>query len=779
MFRSSHFKSYLRFLTRNKLYSAITIFGFAFSLSFVILIGLYIRDEYSIDRYHVHKDRIYWMDHDGNENFAAPLAIDLQNRFPEIEAFTRIRNRTGLVQAKENGELAEANFLMVDPAFFQMFSFATIAGDSSTFLHDKNGIVLTESYARTLFGDESAIGKSIASNFQGQLFVCGVVADFERSHLKNPQIVASFELLRGVMGDMYMDTYGSWASGIYLLERRGADLKSRREDISAYMDGHLRVWEGMEKEKIGLHNLRQAYFNTNSLPPDYARTNSPALLIVMMVTGLLILAFAVINYVNLSVAQAGFRMKESALRHLLGAPKREGFGQFILESVFTCVVSLAVAFLLAYLFTPYFQSVLRTDVSLSTGLSPLILVIITTGTILLGLLAGLVPAVVTSRFRLIELTGGKFQRKTKMVYSKGLIVVQYCATIVLLACSVTIVRQVNYMTSGEIGYNTENIVNVSTYLRQSEMNPMREKLLALHGVEQVGFCRFSPASDYNYYPFWDQDENMHLYIQYCGDSVFMQIMGFEVIHRTGVEDPDAVWLSETAWKTFGLSEEAIDFCYVPGDIETHYRIRGKIRDFHNNPFAEKIDPIMILPLQEGERASNLMIRVSPGDPAGTFRRIYDTFAEAGMGGYFKGRFMDQIIADQYTSQTRISRMLGSLTLLALILSSLGMMAMAAYFARQRGKEVAVRKVFGSLTGEVLSLLMLYFMKLVILAFVIAVPITWYLMREWLMGYAYRIDLSWTIFLFAGLTAITIAGLTVFWQSLKTANRNPVLSLRSE
>lgn len=736
----------------------------------------------SIDGFQVNKERIYRLEHNGEDYWPARLSADIQNPYPGVEATTRITTWEDLI-TKGGGqeEVRLEPFLLVDPAFFTIFSYEVREGNPETFLKAQNEVVLTESYARELFGSEPAVGKTIYSlNFPGQqVVVVGVVADFQRSHLKNPHIIASFESLRRINNDAYLDTYDSWGTGIYLLGKPGSDLPAHEAEINAYLDRELNLWDGQDKETVSLNSLRNIYFSAQSNPPAYARTVHPRLILILGITALLILVFAVVNYINLSIAQAGSRAKESAIRRLVGAGKRENFLRFIIEATLMCAVSLVIGLILARSLTPVFQSIMQTQLPLGDSMTATNGLILFGGILLLGFVSGWIPALIISRFNAIEIVRGSFQRKTKMIYSKVLIMIQYCITIGLLASAITITRQLDYMTSGDIGYNKNNIIVVTCYENAPERNGFRDQLLSIPGVETVGYSRAYPSNDYEYNTFQDRNGNNIYYITYCGDSSFMKMLDFDIMHRTGIEDPSAVWLSETAWKSFGLADNAIDFYAFPGVPESYFKIRGKIRDFHNNDFTQGIEPILIKPLQPGQRAAYVLIQVAPGNAEATFARVRDFYDSTDRGGFFDGQFLDAKITSQYQSQIMTSQILSSLTLVAVLLSSLGILAMAIYFSRQRAKEMALRKVFGATNGEVLFMLMTNFVKLTLIAFAIAVPVVWYLMSEWLSEYAYRIPLSWNIFALAGLTTIVIATLTVLWQSLKTANMNPVIAIKLE
>lgn len=303
---------------------------------------------------------------------------------------------------------------------------------------------------------------------------------------------------------------------------------------------------------------------------------------------------------------------------------------------------------------------------------------------------------------------------------------------------------------------------------------LRSQLMAIPGVERVSFVRDYPT-DGGEIEEWTLENDERIQIRrFEGDTAFLSMMGFEVLHRTGVEDAEAVWLNETAWRRLGLAPNATE---VAANSRLKLELKGRIRDFHFEDYTQPVGPVVISTLPSYERPFQILIQVSPGDPYGTRERIRLFNNERTGGDTFDGRFLDERIAAQYDQQRRMAGTIGTLSIVAIVISALGMLAMATYYTRQREREVAVRKVFGSTTGQVLLRVLGSFGKMVAVAFAVAVPIILYLMREWLAGYAYRIPLSWTIFVLAGAVAVFIAGSSVLWQSIRTAHTNPVEVLR--
>lgn len=768
------FKSFLNFLRRNKLFTAINIVGFAISIMFIILLGLYIRREFAVDSFHPLKDRTFRLVHQSGTSVAAFAGPDLESRYPEIEKTVRLYG-TRIEVGNFEGEMFNEDILLADSSFFSVFAFPFVEGNPQGVMPTPQDVVLTESFARKLFGAEPALGKTIKLE-DGTLYnVNGVVRDFGNSHLKNPAVVMPLKNLDALApGTLTYPGYGIFT--LYIVTKPGADLAGKMVEMGEYFKSDQRYMQfhlGFSSDPQ-LEPMEKIYFS-DRYAQNFMRSNDRTFISVLAVTALLILIFAVINYINLSVAQTGFRAKEAAIRRLLGGTRWQLFRGFIVESEILCFVSLLVGLALAALVQPWFIQVMGTDPLLGEGLTWANAGLVFGGVLLLGVFAGCIPAFTITSFQPIEVVRGTFRRRTKMVYSKVLIAFQYCITIVLVGCTITILRQVDYMSQTDMGFEKDYIIRCTNAVSLEQQAGFRDQLMAIPGVMQVAFASSSPDGGGNYKSFTDDEGNNRTIVEFKGDSSYMDMMGFRVLSRTGVPDADAVWMNETAWKKLGLPENATEY----RSKTWNFRIRGRIEDFHFEDFSKPITEAIITPLPPDVRGAVVLVKVSGGDPFGTMERIGKVYNEQAGGNLFDGKFLEQRIALRYENQTRLSSILGSLSLLAIIISALGMLAMSTYFIRQKSQEVAVRKVFGATNREMLGLLMLNFLRLVLIAFVIAAPVIWYLMRDWLAGYAYRIPLSWTIFFLAGVTVSLVAVLTVLWQLLKAIHADPVVSLKNQ
>ena len=789
MLNMFHFRSFFNFLGRNKLFTAINVFGFAVSLVFVILLGLYVQDELSVDSFHANRDRIYRVQYDEGATLSPAFAPTFAERYPEIESWTRIYGpEVSIIEpvAGFTDGKVDARTMYADSSFFTIFSFPLLEGDRSTVMRTRDEAVLSASFARKLFGGEPAVGKSFTTG--GFTYVVsGVAADFEHTHFEPADLILRADNAFRWMGEddcaeSMTELNGGHDYGVYLMGRVNSDLAARltpqEMDRCFKQDLRLGLFTNNEWHNPRIIPLDEVYLSP--LAAHCTRSNNSTYLLMLGATALVILLFAVINYINLSVAQSGFRAQEAAMRRLLGGSRAQLFGNFVTESLLVCAFSFGMALLLAEAVEPWFRDLLQTQVSLAMGMTWKN-VALAAGVVLgVGVLAGLTPAYVLTRFKPIDVVRGTFRRKTKMVYSRVLIVFQYVITIVLIGCTLTIIRQIGFMCHSDLGFDAAQVVACRNRCETAEQQDgVRGELMAIPGVAGVSFSSMAPglgqASGWYFHD--DIEGHNHDLWSYGVDTAYLSVMGIVPLRETGLRQPNGsrIWLNETAWKDLGLAPDATE--YTRAEQERHkFRIAGLVPDFSTGNFAEKRYALLI-EATPGARGRQIFIRVESSDPFAVRDRIGERYNKAFGGNYFDGQFLQQRVEDMYREQRRMSSMVGLFSLLAIVISALGMLAMSTYFMRQRAQEVAVRKVFGATDREVLTRLVMSFLRLVVIAFVVAVPVIWYLMSGWLGGYAYRIPLSWTIFALAGGAAFVIAFGTVLWQSLKATRANPILSIR--
>lgn len=765
------FRAFLNFLDRNKLYTAINIFGFSVSLMFVILLVTYTRQEYAVDQFHSNKERIFRLCNESGSCFAPLIGRDLKARYPEIETYVRLFETDEVATTGERH--LKAKILLSDPDFFRMFSFRLAEGDTAQVLRSKNGALLSESFARNLFPEGNYLDKTVTIKGES-VPVTGILRPFGNSQFVTPDVMLSFEewapLVYGWDGVLKRG-YASASFPLYLMLKPHADLSAKMPDMLSHLKTYYWPYKDDHARELTIIPLTEVYLSNPLYASEQIRIGSKTLINTFFSVAMLILLFAVINYINLSTAQSESRAREMAVRRLLGCSRKALFTRLIVESVLLCILSLLIALLLAGIAEPIFNRILQTHISVSNLFSASNLGIGVVAIILLGLLTGVIPASVITRARPIDVVRGSFRHKTKMVYNKILIGFQYLITIVLLGCTLTMSRQINMMQHADLGFDTAN----KLYLSIPDLNPgqsagLKNRLVQIAGVEDVALARGVPMFGFNNTSDTWHDRPISIQ-RFEGDSSYLKIMGFRILRDNRTDDRKAIWLNETAMQAMELPDSASYCEYFKCPIA------GIVQDFRYRDLTHPAEPCIIEHMQDNYWPWACIIQLTNLDSPVTLRTIERVYREYTGGMPCEYKTYDEVMHQQYAAQQRMSDILFGFTLVAILISALGILAMATYFIRQRSMEIAVRKVFGSTNREVLQRLVLHFVRYVLAAFVIAVPVIWYLMHDWLSQYVLRIPLSWTIFALAGLTALAIAVATVFGQSWRAANSNPVDAIK--
>ena len=765
------FRAFLNFLGRNKLYTAINIFGFSISLMFVILLVTYTRQEYAVDQFHSNKERIFRLCDETDACFAPLIGRDLKARYPEIETYVRLFETDEVATTGERH--LKAKILLSDPDFFRMFSFRLAEGDTAQVLRSKNGALLSESFARNLFPEGDYLDKTVTIKGES-VPVTGILRPFGNSQFVTPDVMLSFEewapLVYGWDGVLKRG-YASASFPLYLMLKPHADLSAKMPDMLSHLKTYYWPYKDDHARELTIIPLTEVYLSNPLYASEQIRIGSKTLINTFFSVAMLILLFAVINYINLSTAQSESRAREMAVRRLLGCSRKALFTRLIVESVLLCILSLLIALLLAGIAEPIFNRILQTHISVSNLFSASNLGIGVVAIILLGLLTGVIPASVITRARPIDVVRGSFRHKTKMVYNKILIGFQYLITIVLLGCTLTMSRQIDMMLHADLGFDTAN----KLYLSIPDLNPgqsagLKNQLLQIAGVENVALVRGVPMLGSNNTSDTWHDRPISIQ-RFEGDSSYLKIMGFRILRDNRTDDRKAIWLNETAMQAMELPDSASYCEYFKCPIA------GIVQDFRYRDLTHPAEPCIIEHTQDNYWPWACIIQLTNLDSPVTLRTIERVYREYTGGMPCEYKTYDEVMHQQYAAQQRMSDILFDFTLVAILISALGILAMATYFIRQRSMEIAVRKVFGSTNREVLQRLVLHFVRYVLAAFVIAVPVIWYLMHDWLSQYVLRIPLSWTIFALAGLTALAIAVATVFGQSWRAANSNPVDAIK--
>lgn len=768
-------KSFLKFLQKNKAYTAIDVFGLSVSLMFVILIAVYTTQELSIDKFQEHADEIYLVGCEDRYELAYPLAYRIQERYPEVESVCPMvaNNFTGMgIYVGENRY--KADLLFADTTFFSFFSFPLVSGNQEQALTG-NYAVVSERFARQAFPGEEPIGKSIRVNDALTVTVSGVMKEIKHSMIPYCDVLVGINNVHYLNESLNRESLNNAGSAlVFLKSRQGKALQAKADEMADWFKEFFWVYKREMAKKVMITPMREVYFGDTEAWT--LNRGDWKFVMILLSVGILILLFAVINYVNLTVAQTGFRAKEMAMRRLLGSTRGELFRRLILESTLLCLISFAIGLFLAFLVEPYTSDLLQTKIDLPGAITPQSLLLSLAMIGVVGGISGLLPAIVISNAKPIEVVRGSFRTKSKMVFSKFFITFQNTITIALVACSLTMILQIRHLLNAPLGYKTTNIIDIPAWNLESreQAQTFANELRKQSCVANVAFSMGSPMGGQNNWTFEVDGRNISCQ-QLQGDQAFFDMLGIQILRDNQLANPGEGWyFNEEAMRQMGLAEDA-------PSVTIHNEptpVLGIVKDFQLGNITNGKRPMMFRILKSNEiHPWNIMVEVK-GNPFEAMKLVSGIWEEL-IHIDFGGSYIDQQLQDSFASQKRTAKIISLFAAIAVLISLLGLLAMSTYFIQQRSTEVSVRKVFGSTNREILVKLVSAFLSYVGVAFVIAVPFIWYFMRKWLSDYSYRIDLSPLIFLAAGMFCLVVSFLTVFMQSWRAANTNPSDSFRNK
>jgi len=790
-------KLLLRNLVQRKGYTLINALGLAIGMAGCGLIGLYIHDEWKIDRSHANGNRLYRVTTDyvtKNEpgqlsTVGRALAPAIVRDVPEVEKVITFHRSNFAI--KHNNQFFYEKTIYGGEDFLSAFSFPLLEGNAATALKEPYTLVLKQSIAEKYFGKQPAVGKTLVLGDTLNFTVTGVVADNVASHI-NFDVMVSMATFYGRGGDNTQ--WFTWDEYCYVLLKKNADVKQAQKKISA-LSMH---YNGQEYKSNG-------YNVTHSLEPVpsihlYSKlgginstAGSARQLYMLGFIGIFILLLACINFINLTTARQAERAKEVGIRKTIGAGYRSLVGHFITESYALVILGGLIAIVLIVFALPFFNQYTEKNISSTVLMQPGALLIIAGFLLVIGLLAGWYPSLVLARFRPVQTLKGHVVDHNKGSFvRKGLVVFQFTVSLVLIISTLVTIQQLRYMQSQDLGFDKSRMLVVETRKtpRMDLINnyeSVKQSIASLSSVQSVASAAGLPGrSGWTGQLVWAEgrrdDEAVTLEVIPV-DHDYVKTLGLKIIagrdyskdHPTDARQ--GMLLNEQACKAFGWTpEEAIGKGVRTAGVDTG-RVIGVMADFHQHGLQQRIDPIatFIGPYAWGYMA----VKLKPGNVNTAIRQI-ESYWKSRFSGYpFEYFFLDEDFNKQYQAEQRISTTFSLFAMLAVVIACMGLFGLATFMAERRRKEVGIRKVLGATVGGVTALLSKDFLKLVVVANLVAWPVGWWVMNRWLQDFEYRITISWQLFLLAGVISILIALFTVSFQAVRAALANPVKSLRSE
>jgi putative ABC transport system permease protein len=805
----NYFKIAWRNLLRYKGFSFINILGLAIGLACCILVTLFIKDELSYDRYNKNAGDIYrvvkdFVNDDGSRlpDATTPPAIGpaIQKEIPEIEQVVRFMPGWGGKFYVRNGEkrFIETNLYRADSSIFDVFTFQFLQGDPNTALKAPDAIVLTESMAKKYFGNENPINKILEVDAWGPRMVTAVIKDIpENSHFDIDLLMPlRFRRPDGTLRDINSN-WGWYNYYTYIKLKPG----SRIADVDK------RIREIFKKNQPENENYfySQALTDihlTSNLKWELKANSDKSYIYIFGTVALFVLIIAGINYVNLTTARSSLRAREIGIRKVSGAVRGALIRQFLIESILISLLAAIVALILAQLLLPTINNITGKNLSLFPQGNYLILLLIVGFAILLGAIAGFYPALFLSSFEPIRiLKGEKLSGFRGFSLRKILVVTQFTISIALIIGTIIIIQQINFVQTAKLGLNKDHVMMINDvgYLDRSQRQKLKNDLLQIPGVKTIATAdgvigginwtndlRAKGVQNGVLVNFLDVDDsykdalNLEMKEGRFFSRAFLSDTLNDGMPGTTERDGGGVVLNETAVKDLRVPSPFIGQQLVfntENDTTWYVKVIGIIKDFHFTSMKNQIKPFAFF--WEPGRVDNFTVKLDGADMQGKISKIKSIWDRNITTRPFQYSFLDETYARQYKAEMNFKTIFFYITFIAIFIACLGLFGLSSFITEQRAKEIGIRKVLGASVSGIVGLLSKDFVKLIIIAAVIAFPVAWWAMNKWLQDFVYRINIGWWVFAAAAIVAVVIAFLTISSQAIKAAIGNPVKSLRTE
>ncbi|WP_439558581.1 ABC transporter permease [Dyadobacter sp.] len=807
----NYFKIAWRNLLRNRAFSAINIAGLAIGLASCMLISLYVIDELSFDRFHEKADRIVRVVFKGsmqggkfNEaNVMPPTAAALKADYPEVLDATRLRQGGNPIISIDDQLFTDNKMALVDPNFFQVFTLPFTHGNSKTALTDPNAIVISESLARKFYGDKNPVGQLLT--FKGsrdKARIAGVFKDIPgNSHFR-------FDIFASLInsGEAKSTSWMQSEFFTYLVLPEGYDYKKLESKLPStvrkYMGPQVANAFGMsfdEFEKKGnqiglkLQPLTDIHLHSD-FQYDLGDNGDVRYVYIFGAVATIMLLIACINFMNLSTASSSKRAREIGVRKVMGSEKSELIWQFLTESTLVTFLAMTIALATAIIALPLFNQLADKNLRIDLQTLPALCLYFVVFGLFVGLFAGSYPAFFLSSFKPIavlkgNISSGFSKNSASFSMRSALVVFQFCVSIVLIIGTMVVYNQLRFIQNKKLGYDKSQVLVLpDTWALGKNQEAFKEEMLADSRIAQVSSSGYLPAgpsynNNYSIYPEAKSTELVKT-LRYDVDFDYISTLGMRILEgrnfsREFGTDSSAIIINQTAARMLGWKEGALNHTVSNSDNagkRSTYVVIGVVKDFHFRSFHEPITPlVMVL----GKGSGTTIAKIKTNDIPALLSSLEKKWNAFKPDLPFTYSFLDDRFNETYKAEQKTGKILGLFAGLTIFVACLGLFGLATFTAEQRTKEIGVRKVLGASVPGIVALLSKDFLKLVGIALVVAAPLAWWLMDQWLRDFAYRAEIAWWMFVLAGALSVLIALFTVSFQSVKAALMNPVKSLKSE
>ncbi|KAA1242715.1 ABC transporter permease [Aquimarina sp. RZ0] len=790
----NYIKIAFRNLWRKRGFSFLNIAGLAIGMTASFFIFLYVGFELSYDQFHTKGDNIHRVVADiktptGTMEFSIPswaVPPNLEKEFPEIESAVRILGLNMLVR-KDDIKFNETNAIAADSTFFKVFDFKLLQGDPNSVIKKPYSIVLSETSSKKYFGDQNPIGKTLKITEEGFVAtVTGVMEDIPKNSHINPEMVLSLTTYTQSLHKERDSQWGNYDPAAYILVNPNTDIQQLQAKFPDFLErkNGEEMREAQMQVTLFLEPLKEVYLYSSR-----GRNGGGSIdnVYIFSIIAIFILLIACINFINLTTARSVERAKEVGIRKVVGAEKGQLAFQFIGESIIISLIAFVITIILTALLLPVFNDLAGKIVSEGILSTPMLILKLFMISLSIGVLAGVYPSFVLSSFSAIHVLKGNYATGTKgVLLRKGLVITQFTISIALIIGTIIIYNQMNFMRDQELGFNKDQILVLGANASPSQ-KLLQRSIENISGVTSTSLTSSVPgggnATAYSQLQNKTGAMQIANMAAYFVDENFMPQFDLKVIAGRGFskdfasDSTQAMIINEEAVKMLGYSspKEAIGVKFDQWGRTG--KIIGVVKDFHYRSLHQNIAPLTIR--IEASEYDLITAKVSSQNIKQTIAAIEDSWKRIVPDQPFEYYFLDEAFNEQYESEENFGNLFLNFAILAILISCLGLLGLSAYSTLQRRREIGIRKVVGASVSGIINLLSIDFLKLVLIAFLIASPLAWYMMHTWLQDFAYRINIQWWMFVVAGISALCIAMLTISFHAIKASLINPVKSLRTE
>jgi len=806
----NYLRSAIRNITRHKFISFINIFGLTTGLTCCMLILIYIVNELSYDKFNTNVNDIYRVTRsfntaDGVQSLhlgaiAPPFGPLLKNEFPDIKKVTRIFPNGSVVIRYKDKLLTEEGSYFADENFFDFFTIKTLKGNPRTALTDPFSVVMTAEMARRYFGNEDPINKEIRVSNQFNFKVTGIYEPFPPNAQMHPQMLFSFNTLKdnNVYGEKQLQT--SWSNNAfftYLLMPKGYNIDRVASLLPAFLDKYVHApgesGNSHESKNSQLHIQRLADIHLHSHLDDEIEQNGDIKQVyIFSAIALFILLIACINYMNLSTARSTIRAKEIGIRKVVGAPRKEIIVQFLSESVLITCFSMVLALVFTAMLIPFVNNLSGLNLAFNYLYQPQILLSVIALPFVVGLISGIYPAVFMSSFKPVKVLKGILKVGTGNVsFRKVLVVLQFSISIILIVATTVVFQQLSYIQHKSLGFDKDHIITMANPFSNSQFETFRNEVKKNPDIKELGRSSRIPSGrllDNSGISVFKGDELQQVNADVkCinADQTFIPTYGMKMaagrnFSRDFSTDSNNYVINVATVKALGWNtpENAVGRDLSYGGVKG--KVIGVVSNFHFESLHQNIIPLLMqMPSFDNHNYRKLSIKIGGANISRAVNTIQQAWRKSQPEVPFAYTFLDERFQKLYNNEQRQGNLFTIFSGIAIFIACLGLFGLSAFTITQRMKEIGVRKVLGASIRQIVTELSKDFLKLVLIASLIALPIAWYAMNRWLLDFAFRISIQWWVLVLAGFIAVVIAFVTISFQSIKAALANPVKSLRSE